>query len=227
MPMAGEKGYNLRIFESGDFDVLTVSQVMAVRDDRTLFECLSFSVSPGDIVQITGPNGAGKTTLLKALIGSFSLQEGQIFWHDKNITEDDSIFFAEMLYWGHQSGLKAALTASENLKWLAQVQGKSLSQAEISQALQCVRLLGYENVRVDQMSAGQKRRVALARFYALSRSLWILDEPFTALDQQAVIDVEAMLLAHVQLGGMVVMTTHHPLSGSVPVRRINLAEFSA
>lgn len=202
--------------------MLAVENLYCERDDRVLFENVNFTLEEGEILQIEGQNGSGKTTLLRILCGLSSHFEGTVFWHGQDIGRVSSLLYQSLLYVGHHSGVKAALTAEENLKWMQQLQ-PVLDKGSISLALEKVGLYGYEDVPCHSLSAGQQRRVGLARLYMSNAPLWILDEPFTALDKQGVAEKEALIASHAVDGGGVVLTTHHDIT--IPgknIRTINL-----
>jgi heme exporter protein A len=180
-----------------------------------LYRQLNWTVKRGELWHIKGQNGAGKTTLLRQIAGLHLIDNGRIVWCNEGI---------KMIYLGHKLGLKEQLTANENLAWLAALDGGS-SQTQRYAALATVGLRGYEENLVAHLSAGQKRRVALARLQLCDADLWLLDEPFTSLDQQGVIDEQAWLDRHRDSGGAVLMTSHQDLS--LPqVKILDLGEFT-
>jgi heme exporter protein A len=182
------------------------------RGGRSLFSGLSFEVHPGHLLQVEGANGAGKTSLIRIMAGLSRYGfEGTVSCH------------APMLYLGHHPAVKALLTPRENLAWHASGEG-SYSDAEIDGALARVGLYGYEDVPSHALSAGQHRRVNLARLYLSQSPLWLLDEPFTAIDKSGVLDLENLLVSHVESGGAVVMTSHQPLKVTYEVRFLSLLE---
>lgn len=206
------------------FEALNLS---CVRDERTLFSGLSFTVLPGEMVQIEGRNGAGKTSLLRILAGLSSPDAGEVRWQGVSTRRQRDVFHQELLYLGHQPGIKSVLTAFENLAFYLSVSSSSTrgdaAADAIYQALENVGLLGYEDVTVAQMSAGQQRRVALARLWLSNAPLWILDEPLTAIDKQGVATLIALFEQHAEQGGMVLLTTHQDLQGvNRDVRKIRL-----
>lgn len=204
--------------------MLEVKNLFCERDDRTLFSGLSFSLNKGEILQVEGQNGSGKTTLLRILCYLTEAFEGNIFWYGQDIEEEREVFYHALLYVGHLSGVKGALTAEENLTWMSQLD-TSLDRMSITEALKKVGLFGYEDVPCHTLSAGQQRRVGLARLYLSNAPLWILDEPFTALDKKGVAEKEALIAQHVQTGGSIILTTHHNLNvPGTEVRNINLDE---
>ncbi|UTW45555.1 cytochrome c biogenesis heme-transporting ATPase CcmA [bacterium SCSIO 12696] len=182
------------------------------RDDRLLFSDLSTTVEAGDILQVSGDNGSGKTTLLKVLIGSLSAHSGECRWRGTPVQKCAYEYASELLYIGHQTGIKSTLTPEENLRWLDRLQGGSKPLESLTDTLARVGLQGYEDVPCHSLSAGQQRRVALARLYISQAALWVLDEPFTAIDRTGVAALEQQLQHHVKKGGAVVLTTHQPLA---------------
>jgi len=195
---------------------LVANGLRCERDDRVLFQDLSFALGAGDIARITGPNGAGKSTLIRILIGLSAGYEGELLWQGDAMARNQYDFFANLLYLGHQPGVKANLTPEENLRWNC----RDASRDDIYAALAQVGLRGYEDVQASSLSAGQHRRVALARLYLAPPRVWILDEPFTAIDKQGVAKLEQTIIHHAQQGGLVILTTHHDLA--VPVKHIEL-----
>ncbi|SDS92222.1 heme exporter protein A [Pseudomonas asplenii] len=185
------------------------------RDWRMLFENLELRLSPGDMLQISGPNGSGKTSLLRLLAGLMQPTSGEIRLNGEPLNSHRSELARTLLWIGHAAGIKDLLSAEENLRWLCALHRPAEREA-IWQALAAVGLCGFEDVPCHTLSAGQQRRVALARLYLDSPPLWILDEPFTALDKQGVAQLEEHLAGHCERGGMIVLTTHHSLT-RVPV----------
>ncbi len=181
------------------------------RDWRLLFEHLQVSVRPKDMLQVSGPNGSGKTSLLRLMSGLMRPTAGDVLIQGVSIQQKRNELASNLLWLGHAAGIKGLLTAEENLTWLSALH-HGASREQIWQALAAVGLAGFEDVPCHTLSAGQQRRVALARLYLANvPALWILDEPFTALDKQAVTQLELHLAQHCNNGGMVVLTTHHPL----------------
>lgn len=195
------------------------------RDERCLFSGLQLGVGAGEIVQIEGPNGSGKTTLLRILTGMSADYSGDVLWQGQSIRQVRHDFLANMLYLGHLPGIKKSLTPSENLAWYAGL-NPTHQRISIASALAEVGLRGYEDVTCHALSAGQLRRVALARLFLTPARLWVLDEPFTAIDKQGVGNLEALLAEHVVGGGSIILTTHQELH-SVSVRRLNLKDYAA
>ncbi len=193
--------------------LLEAKGLFCERDERILFDGLDFSLSAGEVLQVEGPNGSGKTTLLRILSGLSRAFEGELFWKGEEIAEVRDDFLQSLLYFGHLPGVKATLTPEENLRWYAALHPETDSiQERIIEALSNVGLYGYEDVPCHSLSAGQNRRVSLARLYLSHAPLWILDEPFTAIDKKGVAAKEALIESHASAGGSVILTTHHELS---------------
>lgn len=207
---------------------LQTENLMCERDERRLFEALSFSVQAGDMLQVVGPNGSGKTSLLRLLAGLRTPTEGAIRLKGKPLRACKDELAQHILWIGHATGIKGLLTAEENLSWLCALHQIDVSRDVIWQALSAVGLKGFEDVPCYTLSAGQQRRVSLARLYMPSAPLWILDEPFTALDKQAVAQLEQHLCTHCEQGGLVIFTTHHHLEHSTSsFRELDLGKIGA
>ena len=176
-----------------------------------LFERVELRLVPGEMLQVAGPNGSGKTSLLRLLAGLMQPTAGEIRLNGRPLTAQRAELARNLLWIGHAAGIKGLLTAEENLNWLCALHQPATRDA-IWQALAAVGLRGFEDVACHTLSAGQQRRVALARLYLDGPPLWILDEPFTALDKQGVAQLEEHLANHCERGGMVVLTTHHTLT---------------
>lgn len=187
---------------------LEVADLACSRDDRLLFSGLSFKVSEGQVMLLEGSNGSGKTTLLRILCGFREADGGEIRWSGQPI--GDSAYFAEMAYVGHADGTKKELTVLENLRFALAM--RRPGSYGIDQALHKVRLAGFDDNPVQTLSAGQKRRLSLARLLITDAKLWILDEPFTSLDRRGIDLIESLIDDHVKQGGMVILTSHHDLS---------------
>lgn len=181
------------------------------RDWRLLFDRLDLCIAGGEMLQISGPNGSGKTSLLRLLSGLMQPTAGEVRLKGKPLESQRNELARNLLWIGHAAGIKGLLTAEENLTWLCALHQPAEREA-IWQALAEVGLRGFEDVPCHTLSAGQQRRVALARLYLAPPPLWILDEPFTALDRQGVAQLERHLATHCERGGMVVLTTHHLLA---------------
>jgi len=191
-----------------------------IRDDRVLFSDLNFRLQSGQILLLEGKNGSGKTSLLRILCGFREPDAGEVRWSNEAI--NDGSYYADMAYVGHLDGIKKELTVLENLK-VALALGVA-GQYSINDALKKVHLQGYDDVLVQALSAGQKRRLSLARLLITHNILWILDEPFTSLDKQGIALIESLMMEHCAGGGMIVLTSHHDITlHGVDVLRINLS----
>lgn len=162
-------------------------------------------------MQLVGPNGAGKTSLLRVLAGLSERYSGELFCIGKPLSTERQHWAAVCGYLSHQHGNKAMLSARENLQWYAAMHGADASPAALDAALLRVGLDGYQDLPCYQLSAGQRQRAALARLFVLPKKLWLLDEPFTAIDRQGVAWLEQSLQQFVSDGGAILLTTHHPL----------------
>lgn len=191
--------------------MLRISRLTCERDDRFLFNKLDYAFSECSITQLEGPNGAGKTTLLRILAGLFTSFDGHVLWHDRPLDESRIEFNSQLLFIGHKSSIKSGLTPIENLNFLVGIQ-QNVSKIELYAALEKVGLYGYENVLCRNLSAGQQRRVALARLYLTQAKTWILDEIFTAIDKQGVAQLESLLSEQAKKGVTIILTTHHQLN---------------
>ena len=188
--------------------MLEVVDLVGVRGERRLFQDLSFALTAGELLYVHGPNGSGKTTLLRTLCGLAMPEAGEIRWKGQNIRRLGEEFHREMAYVGHLNGVKDELTAFENLRVVGQLAGVTASEERALEALRRLELTACAELPGKVLSQGQKRRVALARLLLAPMVLWIMDEPFNALDVKAVGMVQNMLSEHLDKGGMVVLTTH-------------------
>jgi heme exporter protein A len=203
--------------------MLEILDLECIRGDRRLFSGLCFSLEPGSLLHLEGRNGSGKTTLLRAICGLLLPHAGEIRWGGENIRTLKEDYFRDLLYLGHLNGIKGDLTGIENLRLAAVLDGDRVSEEQIWDALGRLGLKGFEDLPTRVLSQGQKRRVTLARLLLSSAPLWILDEPFTALDTGAVDLLQTLIADRVARGGMVLLTTHQevPLT-SGQIRRLRL-----
>ncbi len=192
--------------------MLEASQLECVRGDRRLFAGVSFRLEGGELLNLQGKNGAGKTSLLRMLVGLAQPVAGEIAWRGVAIRKLAEDYRAELCYMGHHNAIKEELTPLENLLASARLAGEPLSDEQALEALYAVGLGGREDLQAKYLSQGQKRRVALARLIHERRALWVLDEPFVALDVAAVDMVAGLIGAHLQRGGLAVMTTHQAVN---------------
>lgn len=200
---------------------LDAEALLCERDERCLFRELSVTLGPGQALQIEGENGAGKTSLLRILAGLAEANEGQVRWRGLDIRRERASFHQDLLYLGHHSAIKLELTPRENLAFYVGM-NQSFEHSALETALQAVGLYGFEDQPARSLSAGQRRRVALARLALSTAPLWILDEPYTALDVAGSAWLSRTLEHHLAGGGLVVLTTHQPLSLAHPLRKLVL-----
>ncbi len=192
--------------------MLRVSHLSCSRGNKPLFADVSFSLQAGQALHLEGDNGVGKTSLLRIVCGLSSADAGEVCWHDQPIHKNAVAFRSSLFYLGHGLSLKEELTALENLMSDAAVSGRELSETQALVALARMGLRGREHLPLRVMSQGQKRRTALARLLASQAPLWVLDEPFVALDAKAVDGLRGLLAEHVANGGMVLFTSHQPVA---------------
>ncbi|MBK5964522.1 heme ABC exporter ATP-binding protein CcmA [Thiocystis minor] len=203
--------------------MLEVTKLECRRGDRRLFSNLDFALGTGTLLHVRGRNGSGKTTLLRTLCGLFTPDAGDIRWQGESIRRLGEDYRRDLLYFGHLNGIKGDLTGIENLAVAATLDGDDVDRPAIWAALGRIGLAGFEDLPTRMLSQGQKKRVALARLILTRSKLWVLDEPFTALDVDAVILLQSLISAHVEAGGLAVLTTHQevPLT-SGQVERLDL-----
>lgn len=202
---------------------LQATNLSCFRDEKPIFSNLSFSLAQAGLLQLEGPNGAGKTTLLRVLAGLIPA-EGKLSWQGSNLANNEAKedFYQNLIFLGHQPGIKPELSPLENLSWYAGLEGIYQEEALV-QALAQVGLAGYEDQPSHNLSAGQKRRVASARLLITQRKLWLLDEPFTALDKQAVAQLKQLFTHHCQQGGCLILTSHHALEDLPNLQKLYLS----
>jgi heme exporter protein A len=204
--------------------MLEVGNLAVSRGDHRLFSGLSFSLHPGQLMQVQGANGSGKTSLLRTLCGFIPPDEGEILWNGKRAHDLGEEYFAELLYMGHLNAIKDELNALENLQMSAGLAGYTVSEQQAIAALRRMGLQRREHLPVRVLSQGQRRRVALARLLTSDANLWILDEPLTALDVGAVGLMQELIGEHLSKGGMTIFTTHQPLQvAGVETRPLKLS----
>ena len=219
--------------------LLELQHFACERDERVLFSSLNAIFYAGQVVQIFGANGSGKTTLLRVLAGVSADYHGRILWRGQALETMKWEFTNDLLYLGHLAGIKKTLTPIENLRWYAAIQNahatsnlqvqtktKTVNDEALLAALAEVNLAGYEDTPCHQLSAGQLRRVALARLVFSSATVWVLDEPFMALDKAGIAQLEARLANHALLGGLVLVTSHQDIN-IANLQHLNLQDFSS
>jgi heme exporter protein A len=206
-----------------DGALLEAREINAWRGDRHILRDVSFGVRPGEFLKITGPNGVGKTTLLRVVCGLLPAESGTVVWRGKELHHASEEFHTDMAYLGHLNSLKADLTARENLQFLAGLR-QALEPSDIDAALDRVGILSRGDLPARSLSAGQKRRLALARLLLSGAVLWILDEPVTNLDTAGYGLVEQLVREHVQAGGLALAAAHQRLLDEASfLRRLELS----
>ncbi len=192
-------------------ELLTLKQLQCSRQDNILFTNLSVALTAGTVLLVEGANGSGKTTLLKTLAGLIRDYQGEIFWRQQCIHAKISDYSSERLHIGHTPGIKDGLTVIENIK-LSLSLGRAKQHSDIQRTMQSLGVEHLQHKPAKQLSAGQRRRVALTRLELLDAKLWLLDEPFAALDSVAIKTIETLILQHAQHGGIVVLTSHQAVN---------------
>lgn len=202
--------------------MLEASNLECVRGEKSLFRGLSFRLNAGTCLSVQGANGSGKTSLLRMLVGLAQPAQGEIRWEGEPIGRLAEGFRSELIYCGHAGAVKEELTAAENVRMSARLAGLDASEDESRDALRTMGLKGREDLPARVLSAGQKRRVGLARLLLGRHRLWVLDEPLTALDKAAVEKLCGLIDAHLAGGGMAVLTSHQelPLAGRIEHLRL-------
>jgi heme exporter protein A len=180
------------------------------RGERHLLRGVSFTLKRGELLQVIGPNGVGKTSLLRCIVGLMPVESGDILWSDQPLERCRDEFHQQLVYLAHSNALKTDLTALENLRYAIALR-RSVSDEEISAALARLQISGCADLPARSLSAGQKRRVAIARILLTRAPLWILDEPITNLDAAGIAMFEACMAEHLSTGGMILTAAHQLL----------------
>ena len=203
--------------------MLEVLKLGCIRGDRRLFSDLSFSAGAGELIELRGPNGSGKTSLLRILCGLSSPAAGQVRWNGKNIRSLGEEYFRDVAYLAHQNAVKDELSALENLRIATGVAGNPLPKAQAQEVLERIGLKDRQHLPARVLSAGQRRRLAVARLLTIKATLWILDEVLTSLDDAAVRLSREFISDHIKNGGIAIVATHQDLNLSVErMQRIQL-----
>ncbi|HEX5127207.1 MAG TPA: cytochrome c biogenesis heme-transporting ATPase CcmA [Rhodocyclaceae bacterium] len=208
--------------------MLDVQRLACVRGDRALFRHLEFCLPAGHLLRVTGRNGSGKTSLLRILCGLSQPDAGTVLWHGQVIAEQRDVFHGRLLYLGHSPALNDLLTPVENLRFACQASGDDFTHGDCIDSLKHIGLDRELELPCKVLSQGQRRRVALARvFLAAHRPLWLLDEPFTALDKHAIGELASTLDAHCARNGSVVITTHQEVAFAARQESLSMEAFAA
>ena len=202
-------------------DGLMVDKVHVWRGDRHVLQGVSTQVHPGELLHVSGPNGTGKTTLLRVVSGLLRPEQGRVTWRGQSIASHPSDYHAALAYAAHEPALKGDLTALENLRFSVGLKRRS-SPPELRGALERTGVSACADLPARVLSAGQRRRVSLARVVAMQASIWLLDEPYANLDTAGSELVSALLQGHVEQGGMALVVAHRDLALRCNVRRLEL-----
>lgn len=192
--------------------MLSLHQLQCRRGERELFRGVDIALERGELLQVEGANGSGKTSLLRIVAGLSEAAGGEVRWNDEKLDELAENYYRDLLYLGHGAAIKDELTALENLMLTLEISGEPVASAKIKLALTDAGLKDRLHLPAKYLSQGQRRRVALARLCVTNRSLWILDEPFAALDVNAVDWIAGLIGKHLDGGGSVIFTTHQPVA---------------
>lgn len=199
---------------------LQALELTVIRGERCLFEGLSFALSPGELLLLEGQNGTGKTSLLKAIVGMLEPEDGEVRWNGEPIRAVRQAFCGSLVWMAHRVGFKADLTLIENLRFESTL--RPSSSVALDEVLERLALTRLRKLPLRLLSAGQQRRVALARMLLSGAELWLMDEPFTNLDREGRALVAEIVTEHLSRGGMCIMAAHQDLDLNVPTERIRL-----
>ncbi len=198
--------------------MLSIRHLSCSRGERLLFRRLELNLAAGQWLHVRGANGRGKTTLLRVIAGLSQPDEAEqsddpaeILWNGVSITDNRHLYLQEMLFMGHRYAVKEELSGFENLRFTLALDQKKYSDVDLMTALSQVGLKGREHLPVRDLSEGQKKRILLARLVLRRAKLWILDEPFNALDVDGVALLSTLILQHLSAGGLVILTSHQPI----------------
>ncbi|MDG1469841.1 MAG: cytochrome c biogenesis heme-transporting ATPase CcmA [Glaciecola sp.] len=211
---------------SNNTDILWLNAqgLSCIKQDRTLFDDFSLQIHAGELIHLVGPNGAGKTSLLRILVGLSEPDSGMVTVAEVPHAAESEALTVDypLLYLGHKLGLNKYLSSVENLAYWASMHGIATEQEQLYALLARFNLVGLEDVPSGQLSAGQQRRVSLARTQLLRAHVWILDEPFTSLDIAGVTFIQGLVDDFVSQGGAVLMTSHQALHSRLPIKTVAL-----
>lgn len=199
---------------------LSATNLTLIRGERCLFQELDFALNPGELLLLKGQNGSGKTSLLRAIAGMLSLESGEIFWNEAPVLQQRQEFHGALVWLAHKTGLKGDLTLVENLRFEASLRPQS--DNDLAVVCERVGISRLKRLPLRSLSAGQQRRVALARLVLADVPLWLLDEPFTSLDRDGRHLVMRLVEEHLTSGGMCVMAAHQDVEINATVHRVSL-----
>jgi len=200
---------------------LEVERVHVWRGDRHVLKGVSLRLGGGELLHIAGPNGTGKTTLMRVVCGLLRPEQGSVSWLGQSIVRAREQYQAALAYASHEPALKGDLTALENLRFAVGLK-RRITAVEITASLERTGVAGCADLPARVLSAGQRRRVAMARVLAMRASLWLLDEPFTNLDAGGAELMSGLLQAHIEGGGSALVVAHHDLNIGCEIRRLEL-----
>ncbi|OOF71078.1 cytochrome c biogenesis heme-transporting ATPase CcmA [Rodentibacter caecimuris] len=203
---------------------LQLENLACRRGDKILFSALDLSFEGGQFIQIEGHNGIGKTSLLRILSGLMPSYQGKVYWNGMEIAQQREEFHYCLLYLGHYAGIKVELSSWENLAFYQQIGNCHQGQDILWEAIEKIGLLGREDLPAHQLSAGQQKRIALARLWLSQAPLWILDEPFTAIDKKGVEILTSLFEQQVDKGGLVIITSHQEIPTN-RIEKVNLNDY--
>ncbi len=199
---------------------LSASELTLIRGETCLFQDLGFALNPGELLLLEGQNGSGKTSLMRSIAGLLSLETGEIFWNDEPVSRQRQEFHGSLVWLAHRTGLKGDLTLVENLRFEGILRPQAdVDQGAIFERLEISRL---KSLPLRSLSAGQQRRVALARMLLADVPLWLMDEPFTNLDRDGRKLVVQLVEEHLEAGGMCVMAAHQDIDINATINRVAL-----
>ena len=199
---------------------LSATNLTLIRGERCLFQGLDFALNPGELLLLKGQNGSGKTSLLRAIAGMLSLESGEIFWNEAPVLQQRHEFHGALVWLAYKTGLKGDLTLVENLRFEASLRPQS--DNDLAVVCERVGISRLKRLPLRSLSAGQQRRVALARLVLADVPLWLLDEPFTSLDRDGRHLVMRLVEEHLTSGGMCVMAAHQDVEINATVHRVSL-----
>lgn len=203
---------------------LEVRDLVLERGERELFHGLAFKLDSGELLQLAGRNGSGKTSLLRVLCGLSRPLQGEVLWNGQPLSAQEDGPAAHLAYLAHLNASKEELNAEENIRLSSALQGRNIGREEAWEMLGQLDLRGFEDLPVKFLSQGQKRRVALAKLLLSARPLWIMDEPFAALDVQVIQVLKACMEDQLKRGGMIVLTTHQAVPIEGPQQTVTLGD---
>jgi heme exporter protein A len=202
-------------------DGLCVEKVHVWRGDRHVLRGVSLDVHPGELMHVSGPNGTGKTTLLRVVCGLLRPEKGSVAWQGRSIIATAAEYQSALAYASHEPALKSDLTALENLRFTVGLK-RRVTAVELRSSLDRTGVAHCADLPARVLSAGQRRRVAMARVLAFRADIWLLDEPFTNLDASGSSLLSALLAEHVGQGGLALVVAHHDLNVAAQTRQLAL-----